>query len=286
MDPVTMGLVLGGGQLLGNLFGSYQQGEAAKAAARAQAAATQAAIEEQRRAYADVQDIWSPYQELGDTYLKQLAGGIGRGDYDTPTLGNFEYGQTVQDFLDKSMEYQQTQAQRALEQSAVMGGNLQSGGTLKALQNQAQDYAMQDWGNAYNRMTSDKSFAYQNFINQFNSQKQAVTDRYNQMRGLANLGTSAASALTGARTGVATNVGNLQTAQGNSNAVSAMVPYQTTQNMVSGVTNALGQGVGAYNQYQMQQQLLNALNGGTSGTIVPSPTGTVFPYSYGGEVLT
>lgn len=252
----AMGIMAGGSalaNLAGGYFSSQAQKEAAQAAADAQIRATQMGIDEQRAIYGDVQDIWSPYKQIGDRSLSQLASGVESGAFATPEMGQFDFSGQVSDYLDPSMQYQQEQAQRALEQSASAGGGLTSGATLQALQNQAQDYGMQDWGDSFNRMQTDKNFAYQDFINRFNNKRQNVRDRYSQIGSLANLGTNAASSMSNARVGTGNQITGLFGDQGNAQAVRNMAGPQATANMwqqgTAALGDALGTGMSLYNTY-------------------------------------
>jgi hypothetical protein len=222
-----MGLASLGGQM----YGAYTQAEAMKASARAQERSQQRAIEEQRQAYADVSPMYQPYQQAG---LEGLAG-LG-GDYSTE-MGNFEYDQDVNDFLDPSMAFQQQQMQDAMEQSAVARGGLQSGGFAKALQDRSAQLAQTDYGNAYNRMTSDKQGAYQQFKDKFASRRANNQQRLNQMQNMATLGANATSGMANLRTGTAnnisTNLQNIGTAQGYGAQAGGMAYGQAIQNMTS-----------------------------------------------------
>lgn len=240
---------LAGGQAISSGLGSYFQAEAAKDAARAQQRAVQAGIDEQRQAYKDVSPYYDPYIEGGATAQNILMSGIESGAFDTPQMGQFDYSGDVQQFLDPSMQYQQQQAQRALEESASAGGALRSGATMRALQNQAQDYAMQDYGNAFNRMTQDKNFAYQQFMNEFANKAQGVQNRYNQLQQISGAGLSAAGGKANLRTGNANNITNLQGQMGNARAAQAMATP------VPGILNAVAQGASTFGGGMYQNQM-------------------------------
>lgn len=257
MDPVTMGLVLGGGQLLGSTIGGYFQKSAAEEAARAQIAAARMGIQEQRQAYKDALPYLEPYSQAGQEGLGMLLGGVKSGQFIGPEMPEFEYGRTTEEFLDPSIDYQQRKIREQLEQSAAAGGQLSSGATLKALQQEAQDRAMMDYQNAFGRQQADKAFNYQDFINRFNISRQNVADRYNQIQGLAGVGLGAGQSIANLRSGNASNIANLMQQQGSAQATAAAAPGVLGANIAGGVTNAIGSGLGAYNQ----QRLLNTLLG-------------------------
>lgn len=195
MDPLTLG-VIGGSSLLGGIISAFGSYGAAKEAAAAGNRQAQMMIEEARRAYQDVLPQFEPYTQAGGRALSSL-------EEWTPTAapGPFEWEGSVQEYLDPSVDFQRQEAQRALEQSAAASGGLYSGATMKALQDRAQDYAMQDYGNAYNRMANERAFSYQDYQNQFNNARMANMDKYNQLVGLVNSGQNAAGSIANLRTG-------------------------------------------------------------------------------------
>jgi hypothetical protein len=247
-------LILAGGlaaaQLAGNYMSGQAQREAAEIGAEAQIKAAQMGIDEQRAAYQDISPMYQRYMNIGDRALGRLSEGVHSGEFTSPEMQDFHYNRGVNEFLDPSMQYQQEQAQRALESSAALGGGLLSGGTLKGLQNQAQQFAQTDYGNAYNRMQSDKSFAYNEYLNRFNAQRQSLSDRYNQLSQLSNVGQGATSALANARLGTGSQVTNLLGQQGNAQAVQSMAAPMAQADMYQAIPQALGQAAGIYNQYR------------------------------------
>lgn len=224
MDPITLGLIGAGASTLGSVVGNYLGAEAQKDSARIQQRALEQALregkqlygqagEQLQQGYTDVANMYDPYAKVGTTALSQLAGG----DFTTP-VGEFAFKGDVNQYLDPSMKYQQEQAQRALEQSAIARGGLLSGGTAKALQNQAMQFAQTDYGNAYNRMQNDKNFAYQQFRDKFAQQQANNAIRMQQLQGLTNIGQNATGSMAQARQGLASNQANLNQNLANMNA--------------------------------------------------------------------
>ena len=223
MDPLTLGL--GGLALGGQLYGSYQQAEAMKASAKAQERGQQRAIDEQRQAYADVAPNYDPYMQAGLTGLA----GMGE-DYSTQ-MGDFEYNEDVNSFLDPSMAFQQQQMQDAMEQSAVSRGGLQSGGFAKALQDRSAQVAQTDYGNAYNRMNQDKATSYQQFRDQFASRRANNQQRFSQLQGLNQMGFDANRGMSNAR---------MQQAQGQAQGYNQLGQAQALAD--TGYSTAMNQG--------------------------------------------
>ncbi len=221
MDPVTLGAIgMGVSSLASGYFGGEAQKEASEAQARAQIRAQKMAIEEQRNAYGDVEGYYDPYRQHGEASLGQL--GALQGEWDVPnmpTMGQYQYGGDVQDFLDPSMQFQQDEAMRAMQ--SQYGQDQYSGSAMKALQDRAQQMAQTDYGNAYGRMERDKAFDYQDYINQFNNQRANVSDQYNRLSdqynralGGVNIGANAVSGTANARMGASNQIGNMMNMQG------------------------------------------------------------------------
>ncbi len=231
IDPVTGALIVGGISTLGQLWGADSQADAMRDSARAQAEAQQRAIDEQRQAYSDVAPMYQPYQQAG---LQGLSG-LGA-DYSTQ-MGNFEYDKDISDFTDPSRQFQINEMQRAMEQSAVARGDLQSGGFAKAMQDRAGQFAQTSYGQDYGRMAQDKAGAYQQFRDRIANRRANNQQRLSQMTNMASVGQNATSGLANLRTGNANQIsGNLQnigTAQGYGAQAGGMAYGQAIQNMTS-----------------------------------------------------
>lgn len=209
MDPLTMGLLLGG-SALGSGIGGFFQSSAAKDAANAQAQAAANALAFQQKVYGDTQQNFKPYLGAGKGAINQLAGlyGIGPGG-----TGQQNYSAFTQS---PDYNFALQQGNLALQRQGAAAGNLLSGGQLKAGQQFGQGLASQQFGNYFNRLLS-----------------------------LATMGqNSAANAATSAGT-MANNIASTQLAQGNyqaggmigqANALSSIFPntlagYSTLSNI-------------------------------------------------------
>jgi hypothetical protein len=73
MDPLTLGLVLGGADLLGGIFSSIIGGNAASDAADAQSQAAMAGVAEQRRQFDEMKKILQPFVTAGTTSTSLMA---------------------------------------------------------------------------------------------------------------------------------------------------------------------------------------------------------------------
>lgn len=241
MDPLTLGALAVGGQALGGLVGGYFQGESVKDAARAERAMQERALAEARRSGDEAIGYLQPYEQIGRQSLGQLVENIDSGAYRTP-VGEFDYSRGVGEFLDPSMAYQQQRAGEALEQSALAGGGLQSGATLKALQEQAMQMAQTDYGNAHNRMMQDKSFAYGQFMDKFNRQRMENQSAYQRLAGLGQMGTGMAQSMANARIGEGTQAIDIMGQMGQSNAAL----QSANASMFGNMANTLGDAGASY----------------------------------------
>lgn len=216
---------------LGQLYGAKLQADAMKDSAQAQVQGQRDAIAEQRQAYGDVSPYYEPYAQAG------LQGLLGMGGDFTTDMGQFNYDKDVNDFLDPSMQFQQEQMNRALQQSAIANNDVMSGGFAKELAKYNAQLAQTDYGNATNRMNNDKSFVYKQFMDEFNNRANNNILKMNQYQNLANLGQNAVSGLSNLRTGVANNVSqnlqNIGQARGYGAQADGMVYGQAVQNYTS-----------------------------------------------------
>ncbi len=263
MDPLTIGLGIGA-NALSSYLGNQGAAEAAKADARARKEMLQMQIDEGRQAYADVAPSFQPYMKTGQEGLNalgMLSQTAGQYDY---TPEEFQYNQTVQDFLDPSMQFQQDQMRRQIEASQAAGGGLLSGGALKELQQRGAQLAQTDYANADQRMQNDKRFAYGSFMDNANARRQALQQGFQNRMGIANqqtgLGQFGATGNANARMGVGTNISNAIGSQINPMAANAQVgaasPYMMGQGLLNSVVNTdTMQGLGAMlsRQGQMAQ---------------------------------
>lgn len=152
-----------------------------------------------------------------------------------------DYGALTERFsLDKFEEdpgyqYRQQEAQKALERAmAAQGVTLGGGGfgninpqVAKALQEQSQGMASQEYGNAYNRYVNDQ-------LNQ-----------YNMLAGLGGYGQVGLGSLSGSGNQMATNVGNLTTGLASAQ-MNANLAAQAQPSMFEQLLPVAGQVASAY----------------------------------------
>ena len=197
-----MGLGLGGivGSILGTSDGSGQ------------AAAAAQANKISKEQYEQMRKDLGGYRDLGEMGLKDLTGSFG--DL-TKTFGADDFQK------DPGYDFRLQEGQKALERSASARGGLLGGGTLKALSRYGQDYASNEYNNAYNRFNQDRD------------------QRYGKLMDLVGTGQNAATQTGAAGQNYAQSYG--QNVMGAANAQAA------AQNMGAQLlTQGAAQGIGAY----------------------------------------
>lgn len=188
-----MALAIGGSALLG--------ASASKSAAGTQAASADRATELQERMFNKQLELQEPFRQSGINALNKIESG------------------DIMGAMDPSYKFRLGEGMKALERSAAARGGLISGGALKAAQRYGQEFASNEFGNAYNRLASRAGF-----------------------------GQTASTNMGGAAGQFGTNAGNLMTGAGAARASGYV-----------GGANALTSGLGQYMNYTQSQNLMNRL---------------------------
>lgn len=145
MSWIAVGV--GAGSLVAGVAGSAISSNAASNAANTQAAAANNANSLQNQIYQQQLANQQPYLQAGTAALSQMQ--------DPYFQQNFTAADMQSE--DPGYDFRMQQGQQALERSAAAKGGLQSGGTLKALTQYSQDYASNEFNNAYNRFTNTQN---------------------------------------------------------------------------------------------------------------------------------
>lgn len=225
-----MALAIGGSALLG--------ASASKSAAKTQAAATDRAGEIQKEMFEEQNRLQEPFRQGGMAAQNKLLTYFGLpGGTEGADFGRYTKDFGMADFTaDPGYGFRLAEGQKALARAAAARGGLISGSALKAAQRFGQDFASNEFTNAFNRFQ---------------------TNRANQLQPLQSLmgaGQTAANTLGTAAANYGTNAGNLVTSGGAARASGYV-----------GGANALTSGLGQYMNYTQNQNLLNRL--------MPQPTG-------------
>jgi len=135
-------------------------------------------------------DVAGVKQKVRDDYNSQMLG------YDVSLAEPFSFTAIDFDTADPSYQFRLQEGIDALDASAAARGMVQSGAQQKAITEYGQDYASQEFQNAYNRALTD------------------YTTQQNAMLNLANLGQGAAAQTQSAGATMGSQVSNALTNQG------------------------------------------------------------------------
>lgn len=280
MDPLTIAALVGGGaKTLGSLWNSYDQSQTEKENLRRQRDAINQASQLQTEGLDNILALYGGSDAIQKEYNDYLA--KMKGFDPTTQMGQFDQSKyNVNAYLDPSMQYQLDQANRTLQSSLQGEGGLYSGKAMKALQNEAEKFAQTDYGNAFNRMTTDRTFGYQDFINRFNATKANKEAELEQLKNLFNV-SSANQQMLGSSIGQKANIGSNKLLQ---NADIASKINSSNFNFRSGIVNTLGDavGIGASAVAPMFAQVpTSGYVQNASGQLVPT-SGTMSQYKLNG----
>lgn len=240
------------------LIGSSMAAGSASDAADAQTQASQASIAEQQREFNLTQANQAPFLANGTAANAQLSNLLGvSGNTSAAGYGSLTQPFTAADLAadpvyNSGLQFGLDQGTSAINQQALQSGSYNSGATLKALTQYANDYGSTKANDAYNR------------YNTTNSQI------YNQLAGISGTGQTAANQVATAGTAAANSISNSLTDQGNSTAAG-----------IIGGSNAWGSGISSingiyqnYNSNQTLQQLLGGMSSTGTNTTGSGGQGT------------
>lgn len=217
------------------------QAQAAEQAAQLQYQAETNALDFDKQVYSNAQGYFAPFQSQGNVALGQLAQGSAPG-------GQFNSTPTSAQVMaqDPGYQFNLQQGQQAVQRAEAAGGNVGSGGALKAASQYATNYTTNAYGQAYN---------------QFMNTRQA---NYGNLMSIAGLGEQASMAASNAGTGAASNFSNTSlagaNAQGNDLTSGAAASAAGTIGAANAWGGALG-GVGnSASNYLMLGQLAQLQN--------------------------
>jgi hypothetical protein len=216
-----MALAIGGSALLG--------ASASKSAANTQAASADRSLELQERMFNKQLELQEPFRQAGVNALNKIESG------------------DIMGSMDPSYSFRFQEGLKALDRSAAARGGLLSGGALKAAQRYGQEFASNEFGNAYNRLASRAGF-----------------------------GQTASTNMGGAAGSFGANAGNLMTGAGAARASGYV-----------GGANALTGGLNQYLNYTQNANMLNTLQNRGSTPYSMSGNYSVNPnYTFGGSLNT
>lgn len=133
---------------------------------------------------------------------------------------------------DPGYEFRMGEGMRAVEGSAAARGGLLSGAAQKAIQKYGQDYASNEFSNAWQRDSANK------------------TNTYNRLAGIVNTGQGATNQISNAAGQYGQNTASNNAALGNAQAAGAIAQGNA-------ITNGIGQGMNMYQQNQLMNMIRN-----------------------------
>lgn len=139
-------------------------------------------------------------------------------------FGEFNKDFTAQDFdvnKDPGAVFRQQEAMKALQRTYAGSGNFLSGGALKGITKYNQDFASQEFGNAFDRFNVNK------------------TNRFNRLATVAGIGQTSANTVGNAGQNYANTVGNNATNLGNSIGSASLYGGRQLNNAVQSGANTI-----------------------------------------------
>lgn len=235
---------------VGTVVAGSMASDAAGNAADAQSQSAANSVAEQRRQYDQTRADQAPFMATGVAGNARLSDLLGlSGNTSASGYGSLTNKFTSQDLANdpvynSGLQFGLDQGTGAINQRALQSGSYDSGATLKALSNYANDYGSTKANDAYNRFNTDQS------------------NVYNRLAGISGAGQTATNQVQAAGTNMANQVSNSLTDQGNARSAGIIGGANAWGNTASGL-NGIYQN---YNSNQMLQQLLNGSGGNTTGS--------------------
>jgi hypothetical protein len=184
-----------------SIYGASKQAGAAQDAASLNYKAQQDSLAYQKQKDAQSRKDLAQWLTAGTSAIGTLSSDLKNGTYGDWT-GNFTAPTNVTEQNDPGFQTRLAEGQKALERSAAARGGVLSGGTAKAENQQAQDYASNEYGNVYNRAFNEYATKY----NQFQTNQ---TNKFNRYASISGLGQTTANQLGQFGQQSANNTGNL-----------------------------------------------------------------------------
>jgi hypothetical protein len=138
-----------------------------------------------------LQSQWDPYQQYGGagrSALEELLTGSGAGQFDTP---DFNYTGNVDDFMSPAVDFMRKQGVASRDASAASRGGIFNSGYEKQLEEFGQGLGSQEYGNAFERLTTDKNQQLAKYNSVLDQSRQARQQRIDGLEGMVNTGYNA-----------------------------------------------------------------------------------------------
>jgi hypothetical protein len=218
-------------------------------------------------------ELQSPFRQAGLTGQNRLMDLLGlSGNTGAQGYGSANEKFSMGDFTaDPGYQFRLQQGQQALDRSASARGGMFSGRAAKDLMNYGQGAASQEYGNVYNRK-----------FNEFQTNR---ANTLNPLQSLSGMAQTSSNTLGNAASNYGTNVGNTLTSTagmvGNNMKAAGDARGSGYLGQVNSMNNAIGSGIGAYNNYNYMNKLFPQSSNSSFG-YVPSNANTMIEMQPGG----
>lgn len=220
------GALIGGGLgAIGSALGGAEMASATEEAARLSSEASRYATDVQRGMFEKQVELQEPWRITGVNALKEAE----RVRAGMPAAFTGEVDVTK----DPGYAFRLSEGLKALNRSAAARGGMISGGALKAAERYGQDYASQEYGNAYQRA-----------LTEYNARVAREATGYNRLASLAGVGQTAANTLSSAAGTTGSNIASTSMLGAANQANAALAGGQATGSMYQGIGANLGYGIG------------------------------------------
>jgi hypothetical protein len=231
---MTFGISATTALAIGTVASGYMGAQAAKSAARTQAASADRAMAQEREMYDLSREDLAPYREQGYTALQDIAG--------MKPLLTSQFGEEqMAQYLDPSMEFRRKLGEQTTARMLNVGGGAISGNTLRGLEDYGQGLASTEYGNAFNRFQNERTNIYNTLANIAGMGQQAVntgvTAGQNFAGSQSGLITGQAAALAGGQVGAANAYGGAVQGIGNQYYLSQLMGNRAPGTAVTNPSN-------------------------------------------------
>lgn len=216
-------------------MGAQAQADAAEQAANAQRDANAQSIALQREMFNKQIELQQPWYDVGVRALPKLEAQANA--MPEAFTGKVDLTQ------DPGYQFRLKEGLKAIDRTASARGGLLSGGALKAAAQYGQDYASQEYGNAYSRA-----------LDIYNAAVAREAAGYNRLSSLAGVGQTTAGNLSTQAGQFGRSAGQVYQDTGTAVANSLLAQGNARASQYGAIGNAIGGAAGAYGNYQAGQQ--------------------------------
>lgn len=216
-------------------MGAQAQSDAAGQAANAQRDANEQSIRLQREMFNKQIELQQPWYDVGVRALPKLEEQVNA--MPAAFTGKVNLNE------DPGFQFRLKEGLNALDRTASARGNLLSGASLKAAAQYGQDYASQEYGNAYSRA-----------LDIYNANVAREAAGYNRLSNLAGVGQTTAGNLATQAGQFGKSAGQAYQDTGTAVANSLLAQGNARASQYGAIGSAIGGVAGAYGNYQTGQQ--------------------------------